>query len=198
MKKIIPAIAIIALLVFIFIPEKDSESTEAYNEEIQKERTEKDNYLSTSSNSPFYIYGDTTVQLKYFPINQEYKVIAKVSLIEEKRLITLPNSDGSSTEYRKYAIASFTLGGQDHQLLILKNTEEGTLFTAFADQTSANETYGGGRYLDLDFTRATRITIDFNRAYNPYCNYNHDYSCPLPPKENLLDIEIRAGEKNYI
>ena len=74
----------------------------------------------------------------------------------------------------------------------------GTLFLAFADETSARETYGAGRYLDLKkIGGATEIELDFNRAYNPYCAYAEGFSCPLPPPENILKIAIRAGEKTY-
>jgi uncharacterized protein (DUF1684 family) len=74
----------------------------------------------------------------------------------------------------------------------------GKLFLAFGDATSARETYGGGRYLDITKTPgSTTITLDFNQAYNPYCAYDDTYSCPLPPAENLLTVAIKAGEKNY-
>jgi uncharacterized protein len=74
----------------------------------------------------------------------------------------------------------------------------GKLFLAFADATSANETYGAGRYLDLKkVPGATSILLDFNQAYNPYCAYSDGFSCPFPPKENILTIAINAGEKKY-
>ena len=70
----------------------------------------------------------------------------------------------------------------------------------FADATSAIETYGGGRYIDMVQNNTNSIIIDFNTAYNPYCHFNTEYSCPIPPKENLMTVEIKAGEmiyKNY-
>jgi hypothetical protein len=72
------------------------------------------------------------------------------------------------------------------------------LFLAFGDETSARETYGAGRYLDVKkVPGSSTITLDFNLAYNPYCAYSDGFSCPLPPKENLLSIAINAGEKTY-
>jgi uncharacterized protein (DUF1684 family) len=87
-------------------------------------------------------------------------------------------------------------------LLILEILDVGpyraTLFLAFADATSANETYGAGRYLDLKkVPGATTVTLDFNKAYNPYCAYSDKFSCPFPPKENVLKVAVRAGEKSY-
>jgi uncharacterized protein (DUF1684 family) len=72
------------------------------------------------------------------------------------------------------------------------------LFLAFADKTSAAETYGAGRYLDVKkVPGAASVTLDFNEAYNPYCAYNDGYSCPFPPKENILEVAIQAGERTY-
>ena len=76
---------------------------------------------------------------------------------------------------------------------------DSTLFIPFTDRTNGHETYGGGRYLDapLPEANAPEITLDFNRAYNPYCAYNNAYSCPVPPAENRLQVAIPAGEKSF-
>lgn len=197
MKKIIPAALLVIMAAYFLIPSKDANSFEAYRDSIMNQRAEKDKFFNNSSNSPFYPVGDSAISLNYYAVDEKFKVIAKIDLVEEKRTLTLGNSDGSSTSYRKYAIASFELDGNPFELTILKNLDTGILFTAFSDETSALETYGAGRYLDLEFDRATRITLDFNLAYNPYCAYNHDYSCPLPPRENYLNIAIKAGELKY-
>jgi uncharacterized protein (DUF1684 family) len=77
--------------------------------------------------------------------------------------------------------------------------EEGSngerLFVPFTDATTGQETYGAGRYLDLDRTSTGIYVVDFNTAYNPYCAYNPTYDCPVPPKDNRLPVPIRAGEK---
>ena len=77
--------------------------------------------------------------------------------------------------------------------MILDPEYEDYLFIPFNDLTNGNETYDGGRYLDLKTTSESTIVIDFNKAYNPYCAYNDKYSCPIPPRENDLPIEIKAG-----
>jgi hypothetical protein len=100
-----------------------------------------------------------------------------------------------------YAYAAFEISDQPCRLLILEIIDpayKGKLFLAFADATSAVETYGAGRYLDVEAVRgANSILLDFNKAYNPYCAYNDSYSCPFPPRENLLEVAIKSGEKNY-
>ncbi|MCK5678470.1 MAG: DUF1684 domain-containing protein, partial [Flavobacteriaceae bacterium] len=84
-----------------------------------------------------------------------------------------------------------------NQKLILTTDYEDYLFLPFTDKTNGESTYGGGRYLDLKIPDGDTTVIDFNKAYNPYCAYNHKYSCPIPPKANQLDVEINAGVKAY-
>jgi hypothetical protein len=71
------------------------------------------------------------------------------------------------------------------------------LFIPFNDRTNGNETYGGGRFLDVYETGTDTLIIDFNLAYNPYCAYNHKYSCPIPPEANNLELKVKAGEKKF-
>jgi uncharacterized protein (DUF1684 family) len=72
-----------------------------------------------------------------------------------------------------------------------------SLFIPFRDKTSGSETYSSGRYLDLEESGGDEYELDFNKAYNPYCAYNMSYTCPVPPRENILPVMISAGEKNY-
>jgi uncharacterized protein (DUF1684 family) len=71
------------------------------------------------------------------------------------------------------------------------------LFLPFSDATNGNETYSGGRYIDLRIPTSDSVLIDFNKAYNPYCAYNPKYSCPIVPKQNRLPIPVRAGVKAF-
>lgn len=94
----------------------------------------------------------------------------------------------------------FGLGDSRFQLTVFKSAEDPftrSLFVPFSDQTSGSETYGSGRYLDIEEQGGDSYELDFNLAYNPYCAYNEEYTCPIPPKENRLPVRIAAGEKNY-
>jgi hypothetical protein len=82
-------------------------------------------------------------------------------------------------------------------LLEMEKPFQNKLFIPFADETSANQTYGAGRYLEADKPNGNIVALDFNLAYNPYCAYSEEYSCPFPPPENLLSVAIEAGEKKY-
>lgn len=200
MKKIgyiiIPVILII--VVFTFLGNDESEAQ--YVERIKKERVEKDEFMKTSNASPFKEDPDSFTGLNYFEPNPKFKVSADITKFTTKEYVNIPESDGSSKQYLKFAKASFKLNNMPYELLLLKQTGFGSMnviFTAFTDNTSGNTTYGGGRYLDLSFKNASKITIDFNQAYNPYCEYNESFSCPLPPRENHISMAIEAGEKNY-
>ena len=82
------------------------------------------------------------------------------------------------------------------QLTLYKDTDGADFFLPFADATSGNETYGAGRYLDVESLPDGRLLVDFNYSYNPYCAYNANWRCPLTPSENRIKVAIRAGELN--
>lgn len=171
--------------------------SKSHQQFVQEFRLEKDEFMS-SEESPFKAPGTRAIQLDYYPIKAEFAVISQIKRIENGGKLTLGTSDGVPREYLKFAYAHFTLKNSPQKLLILKSTsEDGHLFLAYSDLTSDNTTYGGGRYIDVNFDQAKSITLDFNMSFNPYCEYNASYSCPLPPMENRLNIAIEAGEKIY-
>lgn len=195
---IIAAIALIAILIYSF----GDNSSESYNAQIVQERKDKDRYMQTSEESPFEGIDEPFAPLKYFPPDERFRIIATLRRVDEKKVRVLATSDASEVRYLEYAWAEFDLDDRKNRLLILEIMDEGpdkgSLFLAFGDRTSADETYGAGRYLDVSkVPGSTTVELDFNNAYNPYCAYNESYSCPFPPAENLLDVAIRAGEKTY-
>ncbi len=200
-KNIILIIVIVVVLIGIYYSLSGGETNEAYITKVEQLRKDKNNTMQSGDESPF---GDSIgfKGLNYFPIDSKYRINAKLTEIEHKKALSLPTSDGKEKSYLEYAYAEFELDGVKSKLLILEIMDigayRGTLFLAFADKTSADETYGAGRYLDVKkVPGATSITLDFNEAYNPYCAYNDNYSCPFPPTENILEVAIRAGEKTY-
>jgi uncharacterized protein len=178
-----------------------TESEEMYMETIQKDRDRQFKFLKYGLDSP--LLGSQKSELKeleYYPIDPAFKVRAKMIPVEDRKMIELPMTDGTIEKYLKHSFAEFELNGQKTRLLLLqaaKEPDKRNFFLAFADATSGVETYGGGRYLNLRQDGKNSITIDFNLSYNPYCAYNPDFACPLPPKENILEMPVRAGEKDY-
>jgi uncharacterized protein len=136
--------------------------------------------------------------LRYYPPDPSYSVPAALRLGQERPSVSMPTSTGTIRRYQRVGVLEFTFQGQS--LSLGAYVEEGTreikgLFVPFVDATSGKETYPAGRYLDIPPTPTGIYTIDFNRAYNPYCAYNETYECPYPPASNRLKVEIRAGEK---
>jgi hypothetical protein len=89
------------------------------------------------------------------------------------------------------------LDGRDLRLTPILRPENPNPFFVFGDTTNNHETYGAGRFLEADPPRNGKIILDFNKAYNPLCAYNHQFLCPIAPRENRLSIPIRAGERKY-
>jgi uncharacterized protein (DUF1684 family) len=206
MKKILIPLVIIATIGILFYTIQGSGSqeenrTKKYMAEIQQERSEKNTFLRHDDQSPLSPEQKKRFSsLNYFEPSPEYRIEARVEENEEKDLLMLATSDNKQKPFKKWGYAIFELEGKEHRLLLLQPAfgirYEG-LFLPFSDATSAKETYGAGRYLDLEKPRNEKIILDFNRAYNPDCAYSDDNSCPFPPKENLLPVAIRAGEKTF-
>jgi uncharacterized protein len=162
-------------------------------------RKQKDHYFRTSSDSPI-ANKENFKGLSYYEPTGDFKVKANLTLLNDSLPFTLSKNDGKKSKYIRYAIASFMLNNKEHNLTLLKlkdKIDNNVLFIPFADKTNGAETYEGGRYLDVRLKNEKTIVLDFNLAYNPYCAYSYKYSCPVPPKENVLDVAIEAGEKKY-
>lgn len=136
----------------------------------------------------------------YFPIDKKYQVIAKFEKLPPQSFFQMKTTANSIKDYDVYGVATFTLDGKEYQLNIYQSHQLRTqekykdyLFLPFTDQTNGTETYGGGRYMDLTIPAGNTIELDFNKAYNPYCAYATGYACPIPPKENDLQVAMKAG-----
>ncbi|MCS7004870.1 MAG: DUF1684 domain-containing protein [Cytophagales bacterium] len=189
----------VVLLIMIYVF-GGTQANENYLKKVSEFRATKDRHFKESENSPLDKKERKTFQgLKYYEINPAYKLEADFIPFDIKQTIEISTSTGTSKRYQKFGYVRFTFMNIQHQLLLLKPLERGAssiFFLAFTDETSGKETYGGGRYLDVEIKKGKAI-LDFNFAYNPYCAYNSAYECPIPPKENHLPIPILAGEKNY-
>lgn len=199
--NLIILVAVVAVLAVVFYSLTGTDETE-YIAAIENERKEKDEFMRSGDGSPFEGQVESFNGLKYFSPAPKFRVQADLEPVTEPQMRVLPTSDGKEKRYLEYAWATFRLEGVQNKLLLLEIVDpgayKGTLFLAFADATSAIDTYGAGRYLDIKkVPGATTIMLDFNKAYNPYCAYSEKFSCPFPPKENILSIAILAGEKTY-
>ena len=111
--------------------------------------------------------------------------------------VRVQTSDGAERHYKRLGTVAFDVDGTAASLTLFSTGHPG-LFIPFRDATSGKQTYGAGRYLDVEPNGDGTVTIDFNEAYNPYCAYSDGYSCPLPPGENWLSVPIEAGERTFV
>ncbi|WP_394774084.1 DUF1684 domain-containing protein [Flavobacterium sp.] len=142
--------------------------------------------------------------LDFYPINGKYFVNAKFEKAENEKVFEMKTTGTRTPQYIKYGTLYFTIDGVALKLNVYRNIElskkkeyKDHLFLPFSDLTSGKESYIGGRYIDLKIPKGNTIAVDFNQAYNPYCAYNHKYSCPLVPLENDLNVAINAGVKTF-
>ena len=139
--------------------------------------------------------------LLYFPPDARYAVTARLEKFPEKREMKIITTRKLEKTFIRYARVHFQIAGRDLALTALKSSLEGPdsnyLFIPFKDATNGEETYEVGRFIDLPEPQGEEFILDFNRCYNPLCNYSPAYNCPLPPLENFLDVAVPAGEKTY-
>lgn len=194
----------VLILYYVLIPKfnvsdntgiRSQKSVDLYISQQMIQRKNKDVFFRTSTDSPLEKKAPFT-GLSYFPVSPDYQLTARLEPFADKtQKLVITLSDGSEEVYEKHGHAVFKLQGEVCRLLILKHDDVYSIL--FKDKTSGKNTYGGGRYIDLneETFNGNQVEIDFNTAYNPYCVYNHTYACPLPPAENTLPIAIEAGEK---
>jgi uncharacterized protein len=166
--------------------------------EIQQFRALKDEAFAGKGSPVPAERRSALVPLAYFPISLDYRVPAVLRTYPDRPTMEMPTSTGQLRTMVRVGRLEFTLRGQPLSLSAF--IEQGAsdfnrLFVPFSDLTSGTETYPAGRYLDLDRTPTGLYVIDFNRAYHPFCYYNEAYDCPYPPRENRLQIPVRAGER---
>lgn len=171
----------------------------SFVDDVSKQRQEKEIWMSNSLESPFNTKQVVFKGLDYYGPSKKYKIEADFKKNASSEQVLLITNEGSQRTYDVYGIASFTLEGQLCNLQLLSSEEElgSKLFVPFMDLTSGVTTYGAGRYLETTIPNASTIELDFNQAYNPYCAYMEGYTCPFPPKSNVLPVLIEAGEKVY-
>lgn len=142
--------------------------------------------------------------LDFFEFNAALVVTATLKQTPDTKWFDMKTTTSRVSPERVFGILSFEIDGKPYQLEVYQGREimqregyEDYLFLPFLDNTNGEGSYGGGRYIDLRIPEGDTIEIDFNTAYNPYCAYNDKYSCPIVPRKNYLNTEIKAGVKAF-
>jgi hypothetical protein len=189
-----------ALLFSIFTKAQvcSEESANAYQQQLNKEYADpKESPLTKQDIKTF-------TALDFYPVDMDYCVEAKLVRTPHEKPFIMPTTGNYRPRYVKFGELYFILYGKECRLDVFQNLDlakleeyKDNLLLPFTDLTSGNGSYGGGRYIDLKQQADDIIVVDFNKSYNPYCAYNPAYSCPIPPPQNDLPVEIRAGVKEY-
>jgi len=140
--------------------------------------------------------------IHFFPVSTKYAVNARFVRTPNEKPFQMSTSSGMRKTYVKFAEVFFMIDQKEYKLNVYQSQEllksveyKDYLFIPFTDATSGNETYEGGRYIDLTIPTTDKILVNFNKAYHPYCAYTEGYNCPIPPQENTLLVRIEAGVK---
>lgn len=191
-NKVFLVIIVLGIIGIMFYSLSGSES---YADTVKKQRDTFLKNLMSEDDSPIASIKDFS-GIKYFEADKNFIIDAEFKAESAGQGMILM-TDSSQTEIKKAGTATFSVNGKTFTVNVF---DEGEHFLfPFRDLTSGKETYGGGRFINIpkDNLKDDKLEIDFNNAHNFYCAYNESYICPIPPKENFIDAEIRAGEKKY-
>ena len=187
------------LLLLPFIMHSQNE----YIEKVIEHRKKKNIQYKDSLTSPFPKEIANFDSLNYFLPNPKFNIQAKF-IKEFGPTFDMSTSSGKLKKFRLYGKLYFSLDSIDYVLPVYQNLKlmtnplyQNYIFIPFTDLTNGKETYGGGRYIETTKPDSDVLNLDFNYSFNPYCHYTTGYNCPIPPKENFLDLRIEAGEKKY-
>ena len=194
----------IGLLAVLVMGLSCSPKNDAYQKLLTEHRSKVKTEFLADSRSPL-TSEDKLAKMSYFPADIDYNCQCEITKDSVKRGIEMPTYSGISRPFYIYGKVNCKIKKQSIELTLYKSVRvvpghPDLLFLPFKDATNDVETYGGGRYLDLEMhdIHDDKINIDFNKAYNPWCAYSDGYNCPIPPKANHLAVGVYAGEKMYL
>ncbi|MBS1744433.1 MAG: DUF1684 domain-containing protein [Bacteroidetes bacterium] len=162
----------------------------------------RNNYVQTHE----VVKGNDSMYFRFFPVDEKYRVNASFEKLNDPTGFIMKTSGPRSSRYFRYGVLHFKLDGKDctvtvyqSERLMSDTSYKDYLFIPFTDSSSGEQSYGGGRYIDCTISDIinNHLLLDFNKAYNPYCAYANGFSCPIPPAENDIPVNIAAGEKAF-
>jgi len=176
---------------------------EKWKKGVEMTREQKDMFFSSYQSPIPYEERGNFKGLDYYPPDSKYRFELELFKHSNPEAIKIEDTKGNEREFLRWGEFRFEIDNTDCKLQAYKSSlENELLFVPFRDATSGEETYGAGRYLELEAgrhqTSKGKWILDFNNAYNPWCAYSKDYACPFTPPENWLKVPIYAGEKNTL
>jgi uncharacterized protein (DUF1684 family) len=197
LRNLIVCAAVVAIAGAVACASKPPDDSRDYPAKVAADRAAKDAAFQAGNDPIPKARHAEFLPLAYFPIDPDYNVPASLKPSNDPTVIEMPTSTGTQRKMRRAGSLEFSLKGQPLKLtaFLEVGADPSHLFLPFSDLTSGTETYAAGRFMDLNRNGTGIYEMDFNRAYIPYCYYNPTYECPYPPRENRLDMPIRAGER---
>jgi len=180
---------------------------DSWREELVSYREQKDEQFEVPHSSPLGPEGRKEFDgLEYFEPDPDYRVETTVELDGSDETVAMETTADGEQLYERTARLHFEVpnaSGEPTEGTLVGYTrvdqDEGSLFVPFRDKTTGQQTYPAGRYIELHYEGELEdgetFPLDFNLAYNPFCAYTAAYECPLPPRENWLEMAIPAGER---
>ena len=169
-----------------------------YLSEIKQFRAQKDSVFKYGQDSPIKKEDRPSFNgLNYFPIDRKYRIIGELHRYARLIRIKIPSTDGGIIMMERWGRIHFQWKEKKFWLEAYRSPETAQIEVFFTDNTNGEETYKMGRYVQLTQEKNESYIIDFNNTYNPYCTYDNLWVCPLPPKNNHLSFEVKAGELNF-
>ncbi len=170
----------------------------AYTKSVEEARSERDSLFHLPDSSPVAKEDIPDWKgLEFYPVEPSYVLDGPLIRRAKAVPVEIPDSGGETRKAENIGYFLLDLGAGPEKLSVFHMLESDSLFLPFLDATSGAETYPAGRYLELEKLGDDRYRLDFNLAYNPYCAYGGDWSCPITPESNRLKAAVRAGERGY-
>jgi uncharacterized protein (DUF1684 family) len=181
--------------------EVDKEFLAKEKKYVMEWRKDRDEFFRTHQRSPLTPAEKKLFKgLNYYSFHPQYVFLGQIEryifhINNPSYYATFLTNKGTNKRYIRYGKVQFKLDGKNYSIEVYKSILSDMLFVPFKDMTNGRETYGGGRYIDAEILPGYKMVLDFNMAYYPSCAYNDKFTCALPPRENMLEIEINAGER---
>lgn len=204
-RRVVFALPLYAVLGLLLWVSSEVHAQAGWIDAIVQQRVEKDKAFREAKASPLpENLKKSFAGLPYFPVNGKYRFAGAITRYAKRETFDIIASDGKKRKTLRYGYFDFELEGKTYRLHVYKLLDlepqySHLLFIPLLDATSGRESYGGGRYIDLEEQRQNQYIVDFNLAYNPSCAYGKPgYSCPIPPAENRVPVRLEAGEKKLL
>jgi uncharacterized protein (DUF1684 family) len=202
-KLLLSVIFVLSASTALALEGEDQLNPKLEEKRVLEWRKERDTFFKTHQRSPLSPKEKRNIKgLKYYAFDPKYVFSVQIEryifhINNPKYYATFLTNKGTNKRYIRYGKFHFKFDGKEYAVEIYKSILSDTLFIPFKDKTNGKESYEGGRYIDAEILPGYKMVLDFNMAYHPSCAYNDKFICVLPPRENMLDLEIRAGEKKF-